>query len=316
VATPTLTIGTGAGAELTRGRCRVEEARVRLDDADGARRRTVAYGPHEDQVGDLHLPGGAPPASGWSVAVLLHGGFWRQQYRRELMDPLAMELVGRGLAVWNLEYRRVRGAGGWPATFADVAAGIDHLAGQAARGMAHGPRLAPGTQLFDLGTVTVVGHSAGGHLGLWAAGRGRLPDGAPGARPKVLPAGVVALAPVADLRAAAAAGLSDGAARELLGGGPDEHPARWCTADPIELVGHRIPVLLLHGVRDEDVPLAQSERYHAVALRAGDPVELVTGPWGHLDLIDPAGSAWPLALAALGGRSGDRSDEGPGGAAT
>jgi acetyl esterase/lipase len=256
---------------------------------------TVAYGPHPDQVGDRWDPTGAPPADGWPVAVLVHGGFWRERYRRDLMDPMAADLVARGWAVWNLEYRRVRGAGGWPMTLEDLAAGVDHLAAIAT------------SSRWDLTRSTVIGHSAGGHLALWAAGRQRLPSGAPGARPRVVPARVVALAPVADLPAADAAGLSDGAVRELLGGGPDEHPDRWRVTDPVGLVGHGVPVLLVHGDRDVDVPLAQSESYRQAARQAADPVELVTGPWDHLELIDPASPGWHAVRRSL-----RRGTKGPG----
>jgi acetyl esterase/lipase len=241
----------------------------------------VAYGPEPDQVGDLWLPGVPARDEPLPVVVLLHGGFWRERYRRDLMDPLAADLASRGVAVWNLEYRRVRGAGGWPGTFEDVAAGIDHLRTLAAR--------------LDPTVVTVVGHSAGGHLALWTAGRQRLPATAPGGLPRVRPRQVVALAPVADLHAADVAGLSDGAVRELLGGGPDEQPGRWELADPVVRVGHGVPVVLVHGRDDEEVPVAQSERYREVARRAGDPVELRTGPWDHLSLIDPTTAAWRVA---------------------
>jgi acetyl esterase/lipase len=239
---------------------------------------TVAYGSHPDQVADLYLPDGPPPPAGWAIVVLLHGGFWRERYRRELMAALARDLVAHGWAVWNVEYRRVRGAGGWPTTLEDVAAAVDHLADLDAP--------------VDLGRLAVVGHSAGGHLALWVAGRMRLPEGAPGGRPRIVPRAVVGQAPVADLRAAEAAGLSDGAVREFLGGGPAEVPERYLAADPAELVGHGLPVLLVHGHGDTDVPCEQSESYLAQATLAGDRVELEIGPGGHMGLIDPASDAW------------------------
>ena len=84
------------------------------------------YGPHADQVADLHVPRGAGP---FPVAVLIHGGFWQTRYGKLVMRPLAGVLVACGWAAWNLEYRRLgRGDGGWPATIDDVAAGIDALA--------------------------------------------------------------------------------------------------------------------------------------------------------------------------------------------
>jgi acetyl esterase/lipase len=248
---------------------------------------TLSYGTHPDQQGDLYVPDAPPPASGWPVVVLVHGGFWRERYRRDLMAPLALDLGGRGVAAWNIEYRRVGGAGGWPATLDDVAAAIDHLAVAGAEG------------LLDLDHVRVVGHSAGGHLALWAAARPRLPGGAPGSHPRVRVTGVVGQAAVADLRAADAAGLSDHAVRGFLGGGPDEVGARWDLTDPIRLVGHRTPVLLVHGGSDDTVPPEQSEAYVAAATRVGDPVELVVLPGDHMSVIDPGGRAWARVVTWL-----------------
>ncbi|HEY8858117.1 MAG TPA: alpha/beta hydrolase, partial [Gaiellales bacterium] len=119
-------------------------------------RRTHRYGADQSQVADLHTPAAG---EGWPVAVVLHGGFWRERYDRTLMEPLCADLAESGWAAWNLEYRRVGGGGGWPATFDDVAAGIDHLAAVAAP--------------LDRARVVTIGHSAGGHLALWAASRAR-----------------------------------------------------------------------------------------------------------------------------------------------
>ncbi|MGH3994262.1 MAG: alpha/beta hydrolase, partial [Pseudonocardiaceae bacterium] len=85
------------------------------------------YGDRRDQFGELTAPEGREAP--WPVAVLVHGGFWRARYRLRLQDRLVADLSGRGWAVWNLEYRRLgwRSRGGWPATFEDVAASVDHL---------------------------------------------------------------------------------------------------------------------------------------------------------------------------------------------
>ena len=123
-----------------------------------------SYGPDPAQFGELWVPR-APGHRG--VVVILHGGFWQARYDLSLGRPLAADLAARGYAAWNLEYRRVSGGGGWPGTFGDVAAGIDLLA----------------TLPVDTSRVVVVGHSAGGHLAAWAAGRAKLPPGAPGGTP-------------------------------------------------------------------------------------------------------------------------------------
>ena len=85
---------------------------------------THRYGPDPSQFGELSLPTGDRSAG---TVVIIHGGFWRARYDLSLGRPLAADLVARGYAVWNLEYRRVGNGGGWPTTFDDVAAGIDAL---------------------------------------------------------------------------------------------------------------------------------------------------------------------------------------------
>ncbi|MFA9445919.1 alpha/beta hydrolase family protein [Egicoccus sp. AB-alg6-2] len=261
--------------------------------------RTRRYGSAADQVGDLWLPDGEVPDTGWPVVVLIHGGFWRHQYVRTLTEPLARDLARRGLAAWNLEYRRVpppdvvireEDRGGWPATLQDVADGVDRL----------GDLDAP----VDLGRVAVVGHSAGGQLALWAAGRSRLPAGAVGAGPRVPLAAVVGLAPVADLRGGERAGMGNGAMADLLGGGSDTVPERWELADPLGLVGHGVPVLLVHGEDDESVPPTQTAAYADAVRAAGDEVEVFTGPADHMAVIDPVEPLWQRAATWLEERLG------------
>ena len=119
---------------------------------------------------DLHRPHGQGP---FPIAIVLHGGYWQPPYGKLIMRPLCLDLARRGYAALNVEYRRLgRDGGGWPQTFDDVAAGIDLLAGL-------------GDAALDLERVTLIGHSAGGQLALWAAGRRELPPGAPGADPRV-----------------------------------------------------------------------------------------------------------------------------------
>lgn len=251
--------------------------------------RTVAYGGSPEQVADLALPRGEAPAAGWPTVVLVHGGFWRDQYRRDLMVPLAADLTARGYATWNIEYRRVGPSGGGvPATLWDVAAAVDTLADL------------PGEPPIDLSRVSAVGHSAGGHLALWLAGRVRLPAGAPGAGPRVVPCAVVGQAPVTSL--AAGETLGRGAVADFVGGTPAELPDRYAIADPIGLVGHGVPVLLVHGDADDSVPVDQSERYEAAASAAGDPVQLVCSPGDHFTVIDPTSELWAAAVAYLDDR--------------
>jgi acetyl esterase/lipase len=247
------------------------------------------YGPGRSQFAELRLPGRPGPHP---VAVLLHGGFWRSTYGRGLMDGLAADLAARGWAAWNLEYRRVGpfgvGGGGWPGTFEDVAAGIDALAGPA------------GAAGLDLGRVVTVGHSAGGHLALWAAARPGLPDGAPGARPAIAVTGAVALAGVCDLAAAARDRLGGSAVPALLGGRPERVPERYALASPAERLPLGVPQVLVHGGADRIVPVGQSRRYAAAARAAGDACELVElRGVDHFAVIDPRSPAWLAAVERL-----------------
>ena len=251
------------------------------------RGRTFSYGPHRSQRADLHLPPGPGPHP---VIVLVHGGSWMARYGRIVMRGLAGDLVRRGFAVWNIEYRRVGGGGGWPATFADVAAAIDHL-----------PELhAP----LALDAVTIIGHSAGGQLALWAAGRDQLPEGAPGfiaGVPAVAVARVVAQAGVCDL-AGAYRRWRGGAARGLMGGSPEELPERYAAGDPMCLLPLSVPVLLVHGTLDETVSIELARSYERAARAAGGAVELVEIPGvagRHRAHIDPRGAAWAAVTSRL-----------------
>jgi acetyl esterase/lipase len=257
------------------------------------RGRAHRYGPDRSQRAELHLPTGQGPHP---VMVVIHGGSWQARHGKIVMRGLVGDLVRRGWAAWNIEYRRLGNGGGWPATFEDVAAAIDHLRQLDAP--------------LDLTRVCVLGHSAGGHLALWAAGRERLPSGAPGQ--------VAGGPPVPLRRAIVQAGVCDlagayrrwrgGAARALMGGGPDEFPERYAAGDPAALVPLRMPALLVHGVLDEVVSIELSRSYADAARAAGAAVELVEidGAAGrHRAHIDPRSAAWAAVTERLDGPAGD-----------
>jgi acetyl esterase/lipase len=241
------------------------------------RGRTFRYGPHRSQRADLYLPLGAGPHP---VMVAIHGGSWHRRYGKVVMRGLAGDLVRRGWAVWNIEYRRLGEGGGWPATFEDVAAAIDKLAAIDAP--------------LQLDSVSVLGHSAGGHLALWAAGRERLPPGAIGADPAVTFKRAVGQAAVCDL-AGAYRLWHGGAVKALMGGSPEDLPDRYAIGDPLAHIPLELPVLLVHGILDETVSVELSRRYARDSNAVGGAVELIEleGQAGrHRAHIDPRGEAW------------------------
>lgn len=241
---------------------------------------SIAYGPGPNQVGDLYLPA----AHRAPLVCLLHGGFWRMPYGRDQLHPMAQDLQEAGLAVWNLGYRRV-GPGGspWPDTLLDVEAALTHL-----------PALQQAQPLIDLDRLCFLGHSAGGQLAFWAASKiQRLP------RP-YRPAGVLGLAPLLDLAAAAAANLGNGAVQQFLGGSPTTVPERYQATSPSALLPLRVRQWVLHGEADTVVPPAHSEAYVAQAIAAGDEVIYVPLPHtDHMALIDPGSSAFQVVRSRL-----------------
>jgi len=247
---------------------------------------TESYGEEPSQVGDVYLPEGA---AGPTI-VLVHGGFWYASFGRDLMAPLARDLAARGYVVWNIEYRRTgENGGGYPGTLADVSAATDHLATLAT---AHG---------FSTGHVVAIGHSAGGQLALWLAGRHHVQAGAPGHAPRIRVTAAAGQAPVADLARAYEMGLGDNAVGKWLGGGPDDVPERYKTASPRALLPLGVPQLVVHGDDDHRVPLEIANRYVDAARGLNDTVQFVVLPGAnHFVHLDRGGEAWGTVLDWLG----------------
>jgi acetyl esterase/lipase len=227
------------------------------------------------------------------LVLFLHGGFWRVAYDRTHTGPLATALASAGYVVCVPEFRRTgQRGGGWTGTFDDVATAVDTLPALV--------REAAGAPPISDGPVLLAGHSAGGHLALWAASRHRLPPDASWYAPEGQVRGVVALAAVSDMVACHALRLGQDAAGALLGGGPGRHPDRYRLADPVQLLPVGCPVRLVHGSADDRVPCGMSRDYLARARAAGDDAELdeLHGS-GHFEVIDPLSAWWPRVQAAF-----------------
>lgn len=219
--------------------------------------RTERYGDHPSQLIDHY---GDVRAAGPHIAVL-HGGYWRERYDRGYLAPFARALADRGMRVALVEYRRVGGGGGWPATGEDVDAALECLGAPPA---------------------VLLGHSAGGQLALWAAAKRQRAAGR-----------ILAVAPVADLKRAHELGLSDSAVREFLGGEAAVEGAL-PEADPMRLLP-RVPVEIVHGTADTDVPVDLSRRY---ANNWGARLHLLPGT-DHFAPCTPGTPAFGVVVDAL-----------------
>jgi len=234
----------------------------------------VAYGNERSQFIDFRSP--VSNAAGAAV-VMIHGGFWRQRYDLEHAGHLCAAITASGFTTANIEYRRVgEPGGGWPGTFEDIEAALH----SAQRHHGNGK------------PTVVVGHSAGGHLALWAA-----------TRPLNL-AAVIALAPVACLRTAWQQRLGDGAVADFLGGSPDDLPDRYFFACPSRH-STRVPRVLIHGTADDIVPLNVSQDYLTGRSAESGLVRLVElSGADHFDLIDPRSASWKIVLAEIKNAAG------------
>ena len=232
----------------------------------------LPYGKDSNQFGELRLPKSeAKGKKSSAVAMNIHGGFWRSKYNLAHAGHLCAALTAKGLATWNIEYRRVGNpGGGWPGTFEDIANAYRFL-----------PQIA---KRYDLDTtrVAVMGHSAGGQLALCLAGH----------EPSVK--AVISLAGVVDLQRAWEEHLSDDAVVAFLGGKPKDVPEHYQEADPMQLKIGSATQWLIHGAADSVVPPPFSRNYAEQKKKRGEDVHyLEISTAGHYELIDPHSNAWP-----------------------
>ena len=248
----------------------------------------VAYGADPSQFGDLWLPqstAGHP----FPLVILFHGGWWKSEYDLAHASHLCKALRGEGIAVWSVEYRRVGATGGgWPTTFQDAAAGMDFVS------------ILATTYPVDLKRVIAMGHSAGGHLAFWTAGRHHIDRGSEiYLPPRLALKGVIALAGAVDLQLLINLSGDSTFAHDrqnvyaLMGGEPQTLPDRYRAGDPGELLPFHIPQALIQGTNDDQIPHQLPTQWEAKALKLGDAASVTTvAAADHLDLVDPESAAW------------------------
>lgn len=249
----------------------------------------LAYGEYPSQFGVLRIP---KLSKRCPVIVTIHGGFWKSKYGLEELDPLDEDLVQRGYATWNIEYRRVgEDEGGWKGTFHDVIDAVNQLSELEKRFP------------LDLSRVIILGHSAGGHLALWLGSRFNIQKDELGDPLRIPVRGVLSLAGVSDLRKMWKTDIENGVSspvEALIGGTPQDFPDRYLLSSPIELLPLNTEQILVHGDLDCDVPVELSVEYHRQAIKMGNRVNLIVLPGiEHFQIIDPMSSAWNSVIESL-----------------
>ncbi|MFE4501660.1 alpha/beta hydrolase [Rhodococcus sp. NPDC056743] len=236
----------------------------------------IAYGAHNQQFGHLYVPDTADGPV--PVVMQVHGGFWSSQYSLILGTAFAVELARSGVAVWNIEYRRLGAGGGWPEMSADVKAAYDAIPGIVAEAS---------EVEFDLTQVRLLGHSAGGHLAVWLAGENDL---------FTRPERVVAQAAALDLASAAERGRRISYIEDLFGVPFESDPDLYRTASPQHRLPIGVPVVCVTGSDDMQVPAKVSARYVTAAQAAGDPaVSRVVEGEGHDAFLSPTTQSWRVS---------------------
>ncbi|MDP9414831.1 MAG: alpha/beta hydrolase [Pseudomonadota bacterium] len=247
---------------------------------------TIPYGDKPMQIVDLWLPDGNGPHP---TVLMVHGGCWQTDIAdRRIMNWIAEDLRRRGIAVWNIDYRGVdRQGGGYPGTFLDAAAAADAL-------RVHAPR-----HNLDLSPLVAIGHSAGGHLALWLAGRSRLPDSSPLRTEAPLPIdNVVSLGGLPDLEEAArppGSGCGTEVVARLTGG-------HFADTSVPRLAPIGVRQVLINGRQDRIIPVSYAASYAAAMRAAGDSVKVrMLDRTGHVELIAPETAAWAAAVEEIEG---------------
>ncbi len=248
----------------------------------------VPYGEAELQIGELRTPSSQDT---FPLVIFIHGGCWLSAYNLDHVTTACSDLVKAGYAVWTPEYRRVGDeGGGYPNTFKDVQASVDF-----ARALAD---IYP----LDLENVVVMGHSAGGHLALWLAIQENLAKNSRLYNPNPLPLkGVISLAGITDLTAYDEIGNDcSTAVVKLMGGSATEMDARYYKGSPINLLPANIPIRMIHGDKDDIVPISQSVAFAKKAKAKGDDIQVLTiEGGGHFDMVSPHSAAWQVIKKEL-----------------
>jgi acetyl esterase/lipase len=246
----------------------------------------IAYGDAASQYVELFRPQGPGP---FPVVVLVHGGCWQTEFGGiKQFRNVAGALAAEGIAVWNVEYRRVdEEGGGYPGTYEDMMGALDALAANAKH------------YQLNIERIAAVGHSAGGHMVQWAAGRARIPAASPLHRPSPMPLRhVVSLGGINDLRAWT--DLCGFEVSKLTGVPSAARPNVFADTNPADMLPTGSHTVLITGERDRQVPPEVAYHFAAKAKAAGDAAEVILLPGAsHFDEAAATSPSWKLTLSVI-----------------
>ncbi len=234
----------------------------------GSVERDVTYGQADglDLKMDVYYPSAGGP---WPGLIFIHGGGWTEGDK----SPLPVVPTQAGLLAVSINYRMAP-AHRFPAMIEDVKCAIRHLRARAAE------------YHLDPARIALAGHSAGGHLAALAglAGPEAGWDSGPCAGVSSRVQAVVAMSSPADLRRSFPAWVED-LKEQVFGAG------QLAQASPVTYARRDAPpFMIIHGERDEVVPVEQARLLHDALTRAGAASELlILKNAGHG--FEPAGGA-------------------------
>ena len=229
---------------------------------------------------DLYLPRLRGPKP---VVLVIHGGGWANRSRDDMND-ISEELVQRGYAVLNLNYRFAPQYQ-YPAQLLDMQQALAWVSANA------------DLFAFDLQRVNAWGYSSGAHLAALLGGfdEQRLPADANRQLPRLN--AVVAGGIPADLTRYDDSPI----VKRFLGGELTDIPERYAEASPLYHVSTDDPaVFLYHGKLDTLVSQDQAQDYYDALRAAGVDAELYLHNWrGHMTMFLFGGDAESRAIDFL-----------------
>jgi len=254
--------------------------------------KRIAYGNDAYHFGDLRLAKNdkLKTAAGYPVLVVIHGGAWRVSNTIWRTDPLAEAFADFGIITWNIEFRRLATAddvthimgGGYPGTLRDIGAAIDYLR-----------VLAPEYDM-DLDRVSILCHSSGGQLGVWAAGRHKLPADSPLYVADPLPIkGVVNLGGIMNMQGAYEGGRAD--MLVFIGVSlPNLMIPVLPTVSPYQMLPIDVPTSHFVGSVDDAWRINGIQQYAEKSIELGTPSHVFIAPGANeFDITDPCAPSWP-----------------------